>query len=100
MATANGGMTFSGSNTAASGIAHGFVLNNTLVAAANNDILSGVYINPVFTNGAFSGVTNFALNVSDVTNTYGLSTKAKRWLLVRHYQDRFTMSLLAAQGKH
>ena len=74
MNTALGGVSFTGSITAASGIGQAMVFNNTIVAAANNDILSGVYINPVFTNGAFSGVTNFALNVSDVTNTYGLST--------------------------
>ena len=39
------------------------VVSSTLVAAANNDVLSAVYINPTFTNGAFTGVSNYALNV-------------------------------------
>lgn len=47
--------------TAASAIARGAFFNNTLVAAANNDVLAAVDINPTFTNGAFTGVANFAL---------------------------------------
>ena len=38
-------------------------VNNTLVAAANNDVLVGLDINPTFTNGAFTGVTNWGLRV-------------------------------------
>ncbi len=33
----------------------------TLTAAANNDVLVGLDINPTFTNGAFTGVTNLAI---------------------------------------
>jgi len=47
-----------GSKTASSAIARGVYFNNTLVAAANNDVLVGLDINPTFTNGAFTGVTN------------------------------------------
>jgi hypothetical protein len=36
-------------------------MNQTLVAAANSDVLVGLDINPTFTNGAFTGVTNYAL---------------------------------------
>jgi len=50
-----------GSITAASALAQGVYFNNTLVAAANNDVLVGLDINPTFTNGAFTGVTNVAL---------------------------------------
>lgn len=50
-----------GSITAASAIAQGVYFNNTLVAAANNDVLVGLDINPTFTNGAFTGVTNYAV---------------------------------------
>ncbi len=55
--------TVAGSITAASLIAQGVYFNNTLVAAANNDVLVGLDINPTFTNGAFTGVANAALRV-------------------------------------
>ena len=53
-----------GSITAASAIARGVNLTTTLVAAANNDVLVGLDINPTFTNGAFTGVTNLGLRVT------------------------------------
>jgi len=57
----DGRLTTSGSITAASALAQGVFFNNTLVAAANNDVLVGLDINPTFTNGAFTGVNNIAL---------------------------------------
>jgi hypothetical protein len=54
-------LTLGGSQTASSSIARGQLLNTTLVAAANNDVLVGLDINPTFTNGAFTGVTNLAI---------------------------------------
>jgi hypothetical protein len=57
-------LTTTGSITAASAIARGVYMNQTLVAAANNDVLVGLDINPTFTNGAFTGVTNAALRVN------------------------------------
>jgi len=60
-----------GSTTASSAIARGAYLNNTLVAAANNDTLTAFDINPIFTNGAFTGVKNYALKLS---NSIGIST--------------------------
>jgi hypothetical protein len=53
-----------GSVTAASSIAQGVLFNNTLVAAANNDVLVGLDINPTFTNGAFIGVSNVAIRAT------------------------------------
>lgn len=50
--------------TASSAIARGIYLNQTLVAAANNDVLVGLDIAPTFTNGAFTGVQNTALRVT------------------------------------
>jgi hypothetical protein len=50
--------------TAATALAQGVYFNNTLVAAANNDVLVGLDINPTFTNGAFTGVSNYALRVT------------------------------------
>ena len=52
---------FIGNVTAASALARGVFFNNTLVAAANNDVLVGLDINPTFTNGAFTGVENIDL---------------------------------------
>jgi hypothetical protein len=54
--------------TAASAIARGVFFNNTLVAAANNDVLVGLDINPTFTNGAFTGVGNYGLRTSGWLN--------------------------------
>ena len=65
-----------GSTTAASLLAQGVYFNNTLVAAANNDVLVGLDINPTFTNGAFTGVENIhirsisAVNATVVKNIF------------------------------
>jgi hypothetical protein len=68
-------LTFTGSNTAATAIARGLNLTHTLVAAANSDVLVGLDINPTFTNGAFTGVTNYAIRSSGTIygNTTGYS---------------------------
>jgi hypothetical protein len=57
----NASLTTAHSVTAASALAQGVYFNNTLVAAANNDVLVGLDINPTFTNGAFTGVDNWDL---------------------------------------
>ena len=62
--TNQGSSAFTSSITAASAIARGVNIANTLVAAANNDVLVGLDINPTFTNGAFTGVTNFDLRTN------------------------------------
>ncbi|MFY7885358.1 MAG: beta strand repeat-containing protein, partial [Dolichospermum sp.] len=59
-----GRLQVAGTITATSAIARGINVNNTLVAAANNDVLVGLDINPTFTNGAFTGVTNLALRTT------------------------------------
>jgi hypothetical protein len=53
-----------GSVTAGSALGRGIGMDTTLVAAANNDVLVGVDINPTFNNGAYTGVNNYALRVS------------------------------------
>jgi hypothetical protein len=60
-------LTLGGSQTASSAIARGGLINTTLVAAANNDVLVGLDINPTFTNGAFTGVTNLAARIQGNT---------------------------------
>jgi hypothetical protein len=59
----NGSVRATGSISAASAIARGTFLNQTLVATANNDVLVGLEINPTFTNGAFTGVKNNWINL-------------------------------------
>ena len=65
----NGATTISGSITASSGIARGELNNTTLIASANNDVLVGLDINPTFTNGAFTGVSNHAIRVPSFNTT-------------------------------
>jgi hypothetical protein len=60
----NGSVRATGSISAASAIARGTFLNQTLVATANNDVLVGLDIQSTFTTGAFTGVTGAALRVN------------------------------------
>lgn len=65
-------LTIGGAQTASSAIARGQLINTTLVAAANNDVLVGLDVQPTFTNGAFTGVSNFAARFGgDVVFTSG-----------------------------
>lgn len=57
----------SGTVNASSAIARGQLINTTLVAAANNDVLVGLDVQPTFTNGAFTGLSNFGLRISTST---------------------------------
>lgn len=64
----NGSVRTTGSISAASAIARGTYLNQTLVATANNDVLVGLDIQPTFTLGAFTGVTRFPLRIRNSAN--------------------------------
>ena len=44
-----------------SGVLKGLQVNPTMVAAANNDVLVGLDITPTFTNGSYTGVSNYAI---------------------------------------
>ena len=59
----NGSVRTTGSISAASAVARGTYLNQTLVATANSDSLAALEINPTFTNGAFTGVKNNWINL-------------------------------------
>ena len=62
--TATGaGLTVSSSITASSAIARGVYFNPTLTAAANNDVLVGLDINPTLNTGSFTGISQYALRV-------------------------------------
>ncbi len=65
-------LTLGGSQTASSAIARGGLINTTLVAAANNDVLVGLDINPTFTNGAFTGISNVGLRVQSAAQIFGI----------------------------
>ena len=65
-----------GSVSAATAIARGTFLNQTLVATANNDVLVGLDIQPTFTTGAFTGVQSIALRLPNggrITNASTVS---------------------------
>jgi hypothetical protein len=67
-------LTIGGTETAVSAISRGQLINTTLVASANNDVLVGLDIAPTFTNGAFTGVTNAAIRVGgNIINNSGFS---------------------------
>jgi hypothetical protein len=69
-------LTIGGSETASSAIARGSLVNTTLVASANNDVLVGLDVNPTFTNGAFTGVRNIALRVTGFLQSTNFRTTA------------------------
>lgn len=76
-ATINGAfkLTYTNSVTAAAGTGYGIEENPAVVAAANADVLRGVSINPIFTNGAFTTVTNSAVAIiSGLTASSGTTT--------------------------
>jgi hypothetical protein len=72
-------LTIGGTETAVSAISRGQLINTTLVASANNDVLVGLDIAPTFTTGGFTGLTNAAIRVAgniipSVNLTYTLGT--------------------------
>lgn len=67
-------LTIGGTETASSAIARGELINTTLVASANNDVLVGLDITPAFTNGAFTGVQNIGLRVGNIASSTGSLT--------------------------
>lgn len=68
----NSGSLFLGGTTIATGsIARTMLISSSLSASANNDVLVGLDIQPTFTNGAFTGVTNTVLRVNgNITPTF------------------------------
>ena len=60
--------------TSASGVAYGVRYQQTLTASANNDALTALYINPTFSNGAYTGVANNGLIVDSGNVLIGATT--------------------------
>ena len=59
-------LTIGGTETAVSAISRGQLINTTLVASANNDVLVGLDINPTYTTGAFTGVTGLGIRTNNI----------------------------------
>jgi hypothetical protein len=66
------GLTIITNNTASGAIARGVHHTPTLVAAANSDVLVGFDFVPTFTNGAFTGVANYAARFNGRVSQEGL----------------------------
>jgi hypothetical protein len=97
---AGGTVITNGSITAASALAQGLYANNTLVAAANNDVLVGVDINPTFTNGAFTGVSNIALRVqgTGLVRVAGLASGGGQRMLAANTSGDLILGPTMGQG--
>jgi hypothetical protein len=78
----NGNIYTNGSITAASALARGVFFNNTLVAAANNDVLVGLDISTNITAGAFTGLRSYGLRIVGDNLAFQPSTTTKIPLFV------------------
>jgi hypothetical protein len=78
----NGNIYTNGSITAASALAQGVFFNNTLVAAANNDVLVGLDIDTNITAGAFTGLRSYGLRIVGDNLAFQPSTTTKIPLIV------------------
>ena len=81
----SGSLFVGGTDTAFGGIGRTMLISSSLSASANNDTLVGLDINPTFTNGAFTGVTNLFIRLgtqfqfrSDGVIQYGPSSARGR----------------------
>ena len=59
-------LTIGGTETAVSAIARGQLINSTLVASANGDVLVGLDVNPTYTLGAFTGVLGLGIRTNNI----------------------------------
>ena len=93
-----GNSLFTGSTTASGAIATGVNMTPTLVAAANNDVLVGLDINPTFTLGAFTGVKRYATRiVQNANQTLSIQSNSGTGLSSTHLIE-FTDSSLNRQA--
>lgn len=72
--TIAGVKSFSPSISASTNLARGTIINPSLTATANNDVLVGLDIAPSFTNGVFTGVKNYGIRSVSGLFTGTLST--------------------------
>lgn len=89
--------------TAASAIARGQNITSTLTAAANSDVLVGLDVNPTFTNGAFTGLTNSGIRVNGGSSNISPSIYIKQtsntsptWFAVRNTDNNTAAGAISA----
>ena len=74
---ADGNMLFvSGTKNSFNNNSRGIFINTTLVAVANGDTLVGLEVNATYTNGAFTGVKNYAIKTTGNINMSSLPTSS------------------------
>jgi hypothetical protein len=82
----NGSVRATGSISAASLLARGTFLNQTLVATANNDVLVGLDVQPTFTAGVFTGVVTAPMRVrnpsSSIAALFGGQSATPSWVSI------------------
>ena len=66
----------SGTKNAFNTNSRGIFINTSLVAVANNNTLVGLEVNPTYTNGAFTGVKNYAIKTTGNINMSSLPTSS------------------------
>ena len=64
----------SGNVTATSALGVGTSITQTISASVNNDVLVGLDVNPTFSNGSFTGVSNIGVRVNGNTTITGSFT--------------------------
>jgi hypothetical protein len=69
--TVGNSLVVTGSVTAAGALARSTYINPTLVASANSDTLIALNIAPTFTNGSFTGVSNYWIQLNGNGNING-----------------------------
>ncbi len=99
------GLDVQNSITATSAVAYGTRLQQTLTAAANNDALDAVYINPTFTDGANTGVTHNGLivvsgnvGIGTTTPAYTLDVKAAGTGVIARFNNNNSTGCTVADG--
>ena len=75
--TITGVKSFSPSISAVTGSAKGTIINPTLTATANNDVLVGLDVAPTFKSGGFTGVKNISARFNGVSDVRASSMGSK-----------------------
>ncbi len=91
-------LTLGGSQTASSAIARGGLINTTLVASANNDVLAALDIAPTYTNGAFTGVSNLGLRVTGGADFVRFGSSTNYWSFSSVYSPADNKLEMVSQG--
>jgi hypothetical protein len=93
----NGNTTISGSTTAASGFARGILINTTLNAASNSDLLIGLDIQPTMAQGIYTGASPVAMRLfnpnTNAALDYGIQFRLQNTRTGQTGSDGFLISI-------